>query len=150
MSASAQVESFVRAFTGLRTEVEKLIVGQAEIITGVLTGMFAGGHVLLEGVPGLGKTLLVKTQRALAESARERLVVVGGVGANSRLRERLRAMTERQGVEVFFPRVEFCTDNAAMIAVAGLWRLKQGQREGLPIHARARWPLDTLSAPGAA
>ena len=61
MSAPAQVESFVRAFTGLRAEVEKLIVGQAEIITGVLTGMFAGGHVLLEGVPGLGKTLLVKT-----------------------------------------------------------------------------------------
>jgi MoxR-like ATPase len=61
MSAAAQVESFVRAFTGLRAEVEKLIVGQTEIITGVLTGMFAGGHVLLEGVPGLGKTLLVKT-----------------------------------------------------------------------------------------
>jgi MoxR-like ATPase len=61
MSAPAQVDSFVRAVAGLRAEVEKLIVGQAEIITGVLTGMFAGGHVLLEGAPGLGKTLLVKT-----------------------------------------------------------------------------------------
>jgi len=61
MSAPPQVESFVRAFTALRTEVEKVIVGQAEIIDGVLTAMFAGGHVLLEGAPGLGKTLLVKT-----------------------------------------------------------------------------------------
>jgi MoxR-like ATPase len=61
MSAPPQVESFVRGFTALRTEVEKVIVGQAEIIDGVLTAMFAGGHVLLEGAPGLGKTLLVKT-----------------------------------------------------------------------------------------
>jgi MoxR-like ATPase len=61
MSSPAEVESFLRAFTGLRAEVEKLIVGQAEIIDGVLTAMFAGGHVLLEGAPGLGKTLLVKT-----------------------------------------------------------------------------------------
>ncbi len=61
MSSPAQVESFRRAFNALRTEVEKLIVGQTEIIDGVLTAMFAGGHVLLEGAPGLGKTLLVKT-----------------------------------------------------------------------------------------
>lgn len=61
----ARVEEFVRAYGELRAEVEKIIVGHAEIITGVLTAMFTGGHVLLEGVPGLGKTLLVKT---LAES----------------------------------------------------------------------------------
>ncbi len=65
MSREARVEAFVGAFSALRAEVEKVIVGHAEIITGVLTAMFAGGHVLLEGVPGLGKTLLVKT---LAES----------------------------------------------------------------------------------
>ena len=89
-------------------------------------------------------TLLAKTQRALEETARKRLVVAGGVGANRRLRERLGVMAERNGVELFFPRVEFCTDNAAMIALAGLWRLKNGQREGLPIRAHARWPLDAI------
>ena len=74
----------------------------------------------------------------------ERLVVAGGVGANRRLRERLQTMAERAGVALYFPRVEFCTDNAAMIALAGLWRLKTGEREGLPIRARARWPLDAI------
>ena len=61
MSHDARVEEFVAAFGALRTEVEKVIVGHREIIDSVLMGMFAGGHVLLEGVPGLGKTLLVRT-----------------------------------------------------------------------------------------
>jgi MoxR-like ATPase len=61
MTTDARVQEFVAAFEGLRTEVEKVIVGHREIINHVLIGMFAGGHVLLEGVPGLGKTLLVKT-----------------------------------------------------------------------------------------
>src|SRR5881628_1942881 len=61
MSQDARVQEFVAAFEGLRSEVEKVIVGHREIITHVLTAMFAGGHVLLEGVPGLGKTLLIKT-----------------------------------------------------------------------------------------
>ena len=60
-----RVEAFVNAYSALRAEVEKVIVGHSDIIDGVLTAMFAGGHVLLEGAPGLGKTLLVKT---LAES----------------------------------------------------------------------------------
>lgn len=55
------MQEFVAAFEKLRAEVEKVIVGQREIIDHVLIGMFAGGHVLLEGVPGLGKTLLIKT-----------------------------------------------------------------------------------------
>src|SRR5262245_17209390 len=61
MTQEARVEEFVNAFGALRAEVEKVIVGHREIIDNVLVGMFAGGHVLLEGVPGLGKTLLVKT-----------------------------------------------------------------------------------------
>src|SRR5438552_144745 len=61
MTQDARVQEFVASFNALRSEVEKVIVGHREILTHVLTSMFAGGHVLLEGVPGLGKTLLIKT-----------------------------------------------------------------------------------------
>src|SRR5215216_4539 len=61
MTQDARVEHFISSFQALRSEVEKVIVGHREIIDHVLIGMFAGGHVLLEGAPGLGKTLLVKT-----------------------------------------------------------------------------------------
>jgi MoxR-like ATPase len=61
MTQDPRVEQFIKSFQALRSEVEKVIVGQREIIDHVLIGMFAGGHVLLEGVPGLGKTLLIKT-----------------------------------------------------------------------------------------
>ena len=61
MTQEARVQEFVAAFERLRAEVEKVIVGHRDIINHVLIGMFAGGHVLLEGAPGLGKTLLVKT-----------------------------------------------------------------------------------------
>jgi MoxR-like ATPase len=57
----AELESFRTDFTRLRQEIAKMIVGQDEIVEGTLTALIAGGHVLLEGVPGLGKTLLVRT-----------------------------------------------------------------------------------------
>jgi MoxR-like ATPase len=56
-----QLEAFRRDFHRLREEVARVIVGQAEIVDGTLAALIAGGHVLLEGVPGLGKTLLVRT-----------------------------------------------------------------------------------------
>jgi MoxR-like ATPase len=56
-----RVEAFVQSFRSLRAEMQKVIVGHDEVVNHVLVGLFAGGHVLLEGVPGLGKTLLIKT-----------------------------------------------------------------------------------------
>jgi MoxR-like ATPase len=59
--AGERIESFVRSYGELEREVHKVIVGHDEIVDQVLVALFAGGHVLLEGVPGLGKTLLVRT-----------------------------------------------------------------------------------------
>jgi MoxR-like ATPase len=61
MTIEEQIESFRRAYESLRAEIAKVIVGHNEIVEGTLTAIFGGGHVLLEGVPGLGKTLLVRT-----------------------------------------------------------------------------------------
>jgi len=93
-------------------------------------------------------TLAEKTRRALAATGRRVLVVAGGVGANARLRERLAALAAAAGARTAYPRPEFCTDNAAMIAYAGHARLAAGERGGLAALARARWPLGELAAPG--
>jgi N6-L-threonylcarbamoyladenine synthase len=92
-------------------------------------------------------TLVTKCDRALTQTQSRTLVVAGGVGANRHLREQLSKLGERRGVKVSYPRPEFCTDNAAMIAYAGYLRLHAGQSEGLSISARARWPIDQLTPP---
>jgi MoxR-like ATPase len=61
MAQDARVQEFVKSFQSLHAEVQKIIVGHDDVILSVLVGLFAGGHVLLEGAPGLGKTLLVRT-----------------------------------------------------------------------------------------
>ncbi|HOC55631.1 MAG TPA: MoxR family ATPase [Verrucomicrobiota bacterium] len=61
MNTQEQIQTFRQAYTALRAEIGKVIVGQDAIVEGTLIALFAGGHVLLEGVPGLGKTLLVRT-----------------------------------------------------------------------------------------
>ena len=94
------------------------------------------------------ETLVAKSLRALEQTGLDVLVVSGGVSANRSLRERMAEAAARQGARVFYPRIEFCTDNAAMIAVAGLARLEAGEHEGLGIQARARWPLGSLTAAG--
>ena len=71
-------------------------------------------------------TLAEKTRRALRASGHRRLVVAGGVGANQHLRERLAMIARECAAELFFPRPEFCTDNGAMIALAGCLRLAAG------------------------
>jgi N6-L-threonylcarbamoyladenine synthase len=88
-------------------------------------------------------TLVEKSRRALRLTGHRRLVVAGGVGANQHLRERLTAVATQSGAELYFPRVEFCTDNGAMIALAGCLRMVAGDcpDRGLGLGARANWPL---------
>lgn len=89
-------------------------------------------------------TLAIKCKRALKETGLKRLVVAGGVSANQSLREQLAILMRSLGGQVFYPRNEFCTDNGAMIAYAGMQRLKAGHFEALAIQAKPRWPLEQL------
>jgi N6-L-threonylcarbamoyladenine synthase len=93
--------------------------------------------------------LCTRTLQALRHTGYGTLVVAGGVGANQALRARMSRAAQEIGARVFYPRVEFCTDNAAMIAVAGLKRLRAGERAAGAIKVRARWPLSELKPPGA-
>lgn len=90
-------------------------------------------------------TLVTRTLKAAKKKAATRIVVAGGVGANELLRE---SLAERFAGRVFYPRHRFCTDNGAMIAVAGALRLADAAKPDT-IHATARWSLETLAPPAA-
>ncbi len=125
------------SFSGLKTAVLHAVRGQA--MTDALKADVA--RAVQEAIVD---TLTAKAVRALDDTGLDALVVCGGVGANRRLRERLSQELRARGARVYYPRLEFCTDNAAMIAVAGLARLKAGEHDDLRIAARAQWPLDSL------
>ncbi len=94
--------------------------------------------------------LTIKCMSALRETGLDRLVVSGGVGANSKLREKLNSATSRKLCKVSYPRLEFCTDNGAMIAFAGAMRLKAIQTKDLQNHhfsVKPRWNLAELQKP---
>ncbi|MGH8456352.1 MAG: tRNA (adenosine(37)-N6)-threonylcarbamoyltransferase complex transferase subunit TsaD, partial [Stenotrophobium sp.] len=102
-------------------------------------------HAFQEAVT---ETLAIKCARALAQTGFKALVVAGGVGANLRLRERLAELADQHAVSLHFPRHEFCTDNAAMIAYVGWARRAQGQTSPTSLALRARWPLTELDTIG--
>ena len=93
----------------------------------------------------VAETLSIKCKRALHQTGLKRLVVAGGVSANKQIQASLTEMTTREQSQIYFPRLEFCTDNGAMIAYAGCQRLMAGQKQGLEIFARPRWPMNELS-----
>jgi len=90
------------------------------------------------------ETLAIKCRRALAATGARSLVVAGGVGANKRLRAALAEAGTKEGFRTYFPRPEFCTDNGAMIALAGALRLQAGQLESAAIKVQPRWDLASL------
>jgi N6-L-threonylcarbamoyladenine synthase len=133
------------SFSGLKTAV----------LTQVNKGLAdeqARADLALEIETAITEVLATKAIRALAQSGRHRLVVAGGVSANRQLRERLLKASERDGIQCFFPPPALCTDNGAMIALAGALRLHAMAHQGLPLPrkvgftVRPRWPLDALDS----
>lgn len=91
-------------------------------------------------------TLCIKCRRALKQTGYSRLVIAGGVSANLKLREKLGITLSKINGEVFYASPKYCTDNGAMIALAGAMRLKAGETQGLSIDVKPRWPITELSA----
>jgi len=125
------------SFSGLKTAVRHALHGRE--LTAQLCADVA--RAVQEAIV---ETLVAKSLRALEYTGLTALVVSGGVSANRLLRERLDTAALRNGTRVYYPRIEFSTDNAAMIAIAGLKRLEAGQHDDLAIQARAQWPLESL------
>lgn len=126
------------SFSGLKTAVMLAVNAGAEADHADIAAGFEQAVI---------DTLLAKCRRALKATGCRRLVVAGGVGANKRLRETLVAQGDKRGFAVHFPRHEFCTDNAAMIAHVGWLRANEMQPGIAPADVRARWPLADLASP---
>jgi N6-L-threonylcarbamoyladenine synthase len=134
---------FEFSFSGLKTAVMQALRGgidseqtRADIAYAVQDAIVA--------------TLCAKALRALEFTGHDALVLAGGVGANRELRARLVRELQVRGARAYFPRQEFCTDNAAMIALVGLKRLCAGERSDLRVLVQARWPIESLRPPVAA
>ncbi|HEU0199753.1 MAG TPA: tRNA (adenosine(37)-N6)-threonylcarbamoyltransferase complex transferase subunit TsaD [Burkholderiaceae bacterium] len=121
--------------------------------TAVLTATRRAGNLCeqvradlaLAFVDAVVDVLAHKTFAALEAENLSTLVIAGGVGANRQLRERFSKVAAARGVALFFPPPELCTDNGAMIALAGLARLQsKGETDGWSFQVRPRWPLQSL------
>ncbi|WP_065187511.1 tRNA (adenosine(37)-N6)-threonylcarbamoyltransferase complex transferase subunit TsaD [Shewanella woodyi] len=125
------------SFSGLKTFAANTIAAESD-------DEQTRANIALAFEEAVVDTLSIKCRRALKQTGYKNLVIAGGVSANTRLRSSLAEMMTSLGGKVYYPRGEFCTDNGAMIAYAGLQRLKAGQTDDLGVKGIPRWPLDTL------
>jgi N6-L-threonylcarbamoyladenine synthase len=132
------------SFSGLKTAVLTLVKQQ---IANICEQDKA--NVARAFVDAIVEVLVAKCLAALKQTGMKRLVIAGGVGANRQLREALNAAAQKRRFKVYYPELEFCTDNGAMIAFAGAMRLQinpgAAKRE-YAFNVRPRWPLDELRA----
>ena len=130
------------SFSGLKTAVLTLVKNHVANICEQDKANIARAFV-----DAIVDVLVAKSLAALKETGLKRLVIAGGVGANRQLREALDAAAAKRRFRVFYPELEFCTDNGAMIAFAGAMRLQinpQAARRDYAFTVRPRWPLDEL------
>jgi N6-L-threonylcarbamoyladenine synthase len=131
------------SFSGLKTAA--LLLVRRESQAGTLDDA-RRADIAREFERAIVDVLAAKALAALDATGCTRLVVAGGVGANRELRARLAAATAAQGAQVFFPDLEFCTDNGAMIALVGAMRLGRGGSDGYAFSVLPRWELASLPA----
>ena len=133
------------SFSGLKTAVlrqrDQLVAEQGGLHEQDRSDICAGFQAAVADV------LAEKTRRALEQTGAPLLAVAGGVAANQELRAALLRVAETAGAGFVAPPLRLCTDNGAMIAWAGIEAFRAGQRDGMDLAARPRWPLDQRAAP---
>ena len=133
------------SFSGLKTAVLRLrdqaVAADGGLRKGLRADICAGFQ------QAVAEVLAEKTRRALAVAKVPALAVAGGVAANRTIRAALEQVAGAEGVRFVAPPLALCTDNAAMIAWAGIERFRLGHRDGMDLAARPRWPLDERAAP---
>jgi N6-L-threonylcarbamoyladenine synthase len=132
------------SFSGLKTAVRRA-AEQEKLTEQRRADICASFQAAVADILAIKSARAMELVSELAEAPRT-FVVAGGVAANKTLRTRLEAEARRAGFRFFAPPLHWCTDNAAMIALAGAERLKRGLVDALDTPARARWPLDEASA----
>ncbi len=136
------------SFSGLKTAVLTL-VNKLKLATGGLTDQ-QRADVAAAFEAAIAEVLTVKSLKALKQTNMQRIVVAGGVGANRQLRSVLTREANKMGAEVFYPPLELCTDNGAMIAFAAALRLSHGVAsstfENGSFAVKPRWPLADLQS----
>jgi len=128
------------SFSGLKTAVLTMVNGNdADEQT--------KADIAYEFQEAVTEVLTAKCMSALRDTGLDNLIVSGGVGANKRLREQLNNATRRKLCKVHYPRLEFCTDNGAMIAFAGAMRMKNAVEGNHSFTVKPRWDLAELQLP---
>ncbi|WP_353154670.1 tRNA (adenosine(37)-N6)-threonylcarbamoyltransferase complex transferase subunit TsaD [Herminiimonas fonticola] len=130
------------SFSGLKTAVLTVVKNQTTNICEQDKANIARAFV-----DAIVEVLTAKCVTALKHTGLKRLVIAGGVGANNQLRESLNAAAAKKHFKVFYPELEFCTDNGAMIAFAGAMRLQinpDAAKKDYSFNVKPRWPLDSI------
>lgn len=133
------------SFSGLKTAVLRARDEAVARDGGLRAGLRA--DICASFQAAVAEVLAEKTRRALAQSGAPVLAVAGGVAANGAIRAALNGVADAAGARFVAPPLALCTDNAAMIAWAGIERFRLGHRDGMELAARPRWPLDGRAAP---
>jgi N6-L-threonylcarbamoyladenine synthase len=126
------------SFSGLKTHAANTIRSEPDDLQTRANIAYAFQEAVVD-------TLLIKCRRALKQTGLKRIVMAGGVAANSMLRQGFAKASKTDKFEIFYPSFEYCTDNGAMIAYAGCQRLLVGQTTEADSKALPRWSLETLS-----
>ena len=131
-------KDFDFSFSGLKTAVLTLVKKQTELTDQIKANIAASFQ------ESITEVLIHKSVNAMNHLNLDQIVVSGGVGANKQLREKLVASSKKNNYQVFFPSLEFCTDNGAMIALAGSLRYQLSQKTDYRFNVIPRWRLNEI------